>query len=81
MFDAVPFYSMNQKERLRFSEQHMLVHVFPWLKTEEQRVLPTIKAVCAALRYHAQNAQTRFCSPARRPHAGVIRVITVPDSQ
>lgn len=63
VFDAVPFYSMNQKERLRFSEQHMLVHVFPWLKTEEQRVLPTIKAVCAALRY--QSGTQSFFPPAQ----------------
>jgi hypothetical protein len=41
------------------------VDVFPWLKTEEQRFLPTVKSVCAALRsVHPKVALTLEASPA-----------------
>lgn len=49
-FEDVTFFSANQKERLTYSAEHMLIDVFPWLKMEEQRFLPTVKDVCAALR-------------------------------
>ena len=44
-----PFLSTNSNMRLQYTERNILVDFFPWLRREEQRVIPNIRALCAAL--------------------------------